>query len=163
MRAFCNLEAIEGEVHEIWIGLEMGWLQHLRRLTRPSSRSSSRKANRATKSAAHGRRRRVGDTRRIGPSDHSNRRIVGAGPAEHAILTLPDDDFGDDEPADMRDTISSQVTAPEPQFVEVAGEADDVPTTGPAVTASGLWRAGASKFGQSRGLAAPSCAARRGL
>ena len=57
---------------------------------------------------------------------------IGAGPAEHAILTLPDDDFGDDEPAGVRDTISFQVAAPQTQFVEVAGEADDVPTTGPA-------------------------------
>jgi hypothetical protein len=49
-------------------------------------------------------------------------------PAEHAILTLPDDD---DEPAGGRDTIASQITAPEPQLENVAEAADDVATTGP--------------------------------
>jgi hypothetical protein len=54
------------------------------------------------------------------------------GAPSHPAMTLPDDDFGDDEPAGGRDTISFQVAAPQTQFVEVPGEADDVPITGPA-------------------------------
>ena len=53
---------------------------------------------------------------------------TGPGPAERAILTLPDNDFGD-----VRDTISSQVTMPQPQIAIVAEAADDIAITGPAV------------------------------
>ena len=56
---------------------------------------------------------------------------IGGAPAEHAILTVPDDNYLDDETSGGSDTVASQVTAPEPRLEGAAEEADDVPTTGP--------------------------------
>jgi hypothetical protein len=73
------------------------------------------------------------------PSDPEDMRVgsitprIEADPAEHTILLLPDDDLGDDEkPVGVRDTISYQVTAPQPHIAEVVEAVDDVATTGPA-------------------------------
>jgi hypothetical protein len=55
-------------------------------------------------------------------------------PAEHAILTLPNDDCSDDEPTGGWDTIASQITVPEPQTENVAEVANDVAMTGPVAT-----------------------------
>ena len=41
---------------------------------------------------------------------------IGTAPAERAILTVPDDDYVDEEPLGGSDTIASQITAPEPQL-----------------------------------------------
>ena len=58
---------------------------------------------------------------------------IGTAPAEPAILTLPDDNCLDNEPAGERDAIASQITAPEPQLEKVAGhDEDDIDITGPA-------------------------------
>lgn len=56
---------------------------------------------------------------------------LGTAPADHAILSLPDDDVGDDEPAGGRDTIASQLTAPEPQPAHATESTDDIEYTGP--------------------------------
>ena len=75
------------------------------------------------------------------PSDPEDMRVgsitppIEADPAEHAILLLPDDDLGDDEPIGVRDTISYQVTVPQPHIAEVVEAVDDVATTGPAAKA----------------------------
>jgi hypothetical protein len=55
---------------------------------------------------------------------------TGTTPAEQAILTLPDDDDLENEPAGGGDLIASQITAPEPQLETIA-DIDDVATTGP--------------------------------
>jgi hypothetical protein len=55
-------------------------------------------------------------------------------PAEHAILTLPNDDCSGDEPTGGWDTIASQITVPEPQTENVAEVANDVAMTGPVAT-----------------------------
>jgi hypothetical protein len=58
---------------------------------------------------------------------------IGTAPAEPAILTLPDDNYLDNEPAGERDAIASQITAPEPQLEKVAEhDEDDINITGPA-------------------------------
>ena len=57
----------------------------------------------------------------------------GLGIPEQAILSLPDDDYLDDEPVGWRDIIASRSLAPEPQPAKVADDADDIATTGPAV------------------------------
>jgi hypothetical protein len=58
---------------------------------------------------------------------------IGTAPAEPAILTLPDDNYLDNEPAGERDAIASQITAPEPQLDKVAEhDEDNVDITGPA-------------------------------
>jgi hypothetical protein len=54
------------------------------------------------------------------------------GTAEQAILSLPDDDYLDEEPAGGQDTIASRLVTPEPQPVKVTEDADDIATTGPA-------------------------------
>lgn len=72
------------------------------------------------------------------PSDPEDMRVgsitppIEADPAEPAILLLPDDDLGDDEPIGVRDTISYQIAAPQPHIAEVVEAVDDVATTGPA-------------------------------
>ena len=59
---------------------------------------------------------------------------IGTAPAEPAILTLPDDNYLDNEPAGERDAIASQITAPEPQLEKKAAEHDEdnIDITGPA-------------------------------
>lgn len=57
----------------------------------------------------------------------------GLGNAKQAILSLPDDDYLDDEPVGWRDTIASRPVTPEPQPAKVAEDADDIATTGPAL------------------------------
>jgi hypothetical protein len=58
---------------------------------------------------------------------------TGTPPAEPAILTLPDDNCLDNEPAGERDAIASQITAPEPQLEKVAEhDEEDITITGPA-------------------------------
>ena len=58
---------------------------------------------------------------------------TGTSPAEPAILTLPDDNCLDNEPAGERDAIASQITAPEPQLEKVAEhDEEDINITGPA-------------------------------
>jgi hypothetical protein len=67
------------------------------------------------------------------PEDMRVGSIIPPIEADPAILLLPDDDLGDDEkPVDVRDTISYQVTAPQPHIAEVVEAVDDVATTGPA-------------------------------
>jgi hypothetical protein len=67
------------------------------------------------------------------PEDMRIGSIVPPIEADPAILLLPDDDLGDDEkPVGVRDTISYQVTAPQPHIAEVVEAVDDVATTGPA-------------------------------
>jgi hypothetical protein len=58
---------------------------------------------------------------------------TGTPPADPAILTLPDDNCLDNEPAGERDAIASQITAPEPQLEKVAEhDEEDINITGPA-------------------------------
>jgi hypothetical protein len=59
---------------------------------------------------------------------------IESAPAEHAILTLPNDDCSDDEPTGGRDTIASQITVLEPQTENVVEVANDVAMTGPVAT-----------------------------
>ncbi len=58
---------------------------------------------------------------------------IETAPVEPAILTLPDDNCLDNEPAGERDAIASQITAPEPQLEKVAEhDEDNIDITGPA-------------------------------
>lgn len=60
---------------------------------------------------------------------------IESAPPEHAIiLTLPFDDCSDDEPTGGQDTITSQITVPEPQTENVAEVANDIAMTGPVAT-----------------------------
>jgi hypothetical protein len=66
------------------------------------------------------------------PEDMRVGSIVPPIEADPAILLLPDDDLGDEAPIGLRDTISYQVTEPQPHIAEVVEAVDDVATTGPA-------------------------------
>ena len=58
---------------------------------------------------------------------------IETAPVEPAILTLPDDNCLDNEPAGERDAIASQITAPEPKLEKVAEhDEEDINITGPA-------------------------------